>query len=261
MNSYNKEDEQALRDVKTEIEETPVLEDENLTERNKQKSKKVNVKFLWIPIIISFIGTYNALLITSIIKWDSSPLFKLIDHISDNNEAAIWVLRSCVLINFLIFELIQVRLLILMLKELGASVMTVCVYICNFIWGNLLAYINTGNLPGKWSFVGMFIMIIGVAHLCQFGIVKFFRSLKAYCSRKTGDNNSDNAYETLRESPEKMTPQKSLRESDPRTIKVFDFTNKASLINEESSIIETNKNSNIDSYDSLSQDKQADFVN
>ena len=224
----NKETVTEIRDFSTGIGLTPEEEEtQNLTNNTKAKiqPKVANVKYLWIPLITSFVGTYNAFLITSFEKWDDSVLFKFINGLCDNMLGFIWICRILLIVNIVFFEGVQVRLLIKNLKELGASIMAITVYICNFGWGNFASYINDGKLPTWRQFGGMLLMILGVVHLCQFGIVYFIKKIVECQRTNPYDVNIELSYDELEESHEKFNTD-YLRPKDLK--KVFTLNDKSS---------------------------------
>jgi hypothetical protein len=120
---------------------------------------------------------------TSLISRKSMVL-TWIDH-EFENEYWLWTVRIALAIVFVFIELLNLKLMIMSLKYLGAVIGPVCGYIWSFFFANFFAYIQQGSFPGYYSFVGMGILIVGVLHICEFGTATLLFWIKRRYSDKS----------------------------------------------------------------------------
>jgi hypothetical protein len=136
-------------------------------------AKKINYSYLPLCYVQSFIGMCNAFVMTSVIKGETSRLFGWLHGALENHGWWLYqVLRVALLCTWLIFEVTQLRLMVFILKKVGASIMAISIYTCHFVNGNLFSYVNEGKFPNFYQFVGMLFMISGVFHLCGLGVFR-----------------------------------------------------------------------------------------
>jgi hypothetical protein len=161
--------------------ETP---SEDMTGNFLPGEKKINYNYLPVCFVQSFIGSCNAFVMSSVIKGETSTLSGWLHGALENHGWWFYQgLRLALLCNWLFFEVIQLRLMVLILKNVGASIMAVSIYICHFFNGNLFSYINEGKFPNFYEFVGMLFMIAGVFHLCGLGVFQMGLALR----KRTGE--------------------------------------------------------------------------